>query len=92
MEDLPAKAATTVSTEDQVPVEQSTITVRQEKSGKVTIVIDGRQAAKGSVGGPFLAQPFDGLSIGQDAGSQVREFATNKYADKVGPVEILLIE
>ncbi len=85
-------AATTVSTEDQVPVGQSIITVRQEKSGEVTIAIDGRQAAQGSVGGPFLAQPFDGLSIGQDAGSQVREFTTNKYADKIGPVETLLIE
>jgi hypothetical protein len=85
-------AATTVSAEDQVPIGQFTITVRQEKSGEVTIALDGRQAAKGNAGGPFLAQPFDGLSIGEDAGSQIREFATNKYAGEIGPVQIFLIK
>ena len=84
--------ATTVSGKDQVPFGQFIVTVRQEKSGETTIALGDRQVAKGSVAGAFLAQPFDGLSVGEDAGSHVREFATNRYAGKIGPVQISLIE
>jgi arylsulfatase A-like enzyme len=84
--------ATTVSGKGKVPSGQFIVTVHQQKSGETTIALENRQVAKGNVGGAFPAQPFDGLSVGEDAGSPVREFATNKYADKVGPVQIRLIE
>jgi len=84
--------AATISGKSKVPSVQFTVTVRQEKSGEATLAIADLQVAKGNFGGAFPAQPFDGLSVGQDAGSLVREFATNKYDDKIGPVQILLIE
>ncbi len=84
--------ATTVSGKDKVPSGRLTVIVRQEKTGAATIALEGREVANGNVSGEFLTQPFDGLSVGEDAGSHVREFSTNKYAGKVGPVQILLIE
>jgi len=84
--------STTVSGESKVPSGEFSVTVRQEKSGAVTISIADLEVAKGNVGGAFPAQPFDGLSVGQDAGSPVRELATNRFADAVGPVQILLLE
>ena len=82
----------TISGESRIPSGDFTATVRQEKSGAVTISIADLEVATGNVGGAFLAQPFDALSVGQDTGSPVREFETNKFADAVGPIQILLIE
>ena len=83
---------TTVSGNSRIPDGQHTVTVRQEKSGKATIAIEDLLVGEGNVGGQFSAQPFDGLSVGEDAGALVREFLTNKYMDSIGPVQISLIE
>ena len=83
---------TTVSGNSRIPDGQHTVTVRQEKSGKATIAIEDLLVGEGNVGGPFLAQPFDGLSVGEDTGALVREFFVNKYVDSIGPVQISLIE
>lgn len=83
---------TTVSGNSMIPDGQHTVTVRQEKSGKATIAIEDLLVGEGNVGGQFSAQPLDGLSVGEDAGSLVREFLTNKYVDSIGPVQISLIE
>ena len=85
-------AATTISSNGKLESGPCTVTVHQEKSGVATIAVNDLQVASGTVGGAFLAQPFDGLSIGEDAGSPVQRFKTNKYADKAGPVQIQLIE
>ncbi len=85
--------AKTVACEEKLAAGDMTLLLRQTKAGAVTIELNGREISSGSVGGPFAAQPLDGLSVGQDSGSRVGAYeSAQRYADKVGPVRIQLLE
>ena len=82
----------TVAGSDKLSSGQHTLNVAQDKKGAVVMKLDGKEIARGSVGGAFNLQPNDSLSVGSDSGSPVTEYGkSNSYPDEIGSVKIELI-
>ena len=58
----------------KVPTGKFKLSARMEKSGAMTLSINGVRAATGKAPGVFAAQPQDGLSIGEDTLSAVGDY------------------
>jgi arylsulfatase len=81
----------TISGSAQLSPGRHTLKVVQDKKGIAQLKLDGTEIAKGSVGGAFVVQPHDSLSVGVDSGSPVTEYGkSNRYPDEIGPVAIEL--
>ena len=84
---------TTVVGTEKLSTGKHTLNVVQDKKGKAVIKLNGKEIAKGPVGGAFKVQPHDTLSVGADSGSPVTEYGkANKYPDEVGKVVIELLK
>ncbi len=82
----------TVAGRDKLTPGVQTLSVIQNKKGVAVLKLGGREIARGSVGGAFVMQPNDSLSVGIDSGSPVTEYGRfNSYPDAIEPVAITLI-
>ena len=67
----------------------SEIAVRVNAGGRVRFFVGGKKAGGGRGGGLLVAQPGDGLEVGQDAGGAVGEYrGPSTYSGRVHGVEI----
>ena len=86
-------ALATVAAKTKLAKGSATLHVHQTPKGQVTIKLDGKEIAKGKVEGPFPSQPFDGLTVGQDGGSELQSYGNNKpYQAALGPIQLKLIK
>jgi len=78
-----------VTAEEAMPSGQSTVTARLEKSGQVTLSLNGNEVARGSVPGPLVQMPADGLQVGRDLKGAVGPYeAPFAFPGKLGNVTI----
>ncbi|MFT7640393.1 MAG: arylsulfatase A-like enzyme [Pirellulaceae bacterium] len=85
--------AKTIAGSKKLTSEAATLVVKQSKAGAVSLKLNASDIGNGSVGGAFLAQPFESLAVGQDDGTLVGAYDTkNRYTGKIGPVAIQLLE
>jgi arylsulfatase A-like enzyme len=88
-----ADAGVTVAGGARLAPGRYTLNVTQNTKGDAVLKLDGREIARGSVGGAFVVQPNDSLSVGSDSGSPVTDYGqANSYPDALEPVRINLLQ
>jgi arylsulfatase len=80
-----------VTADAPLPSEEATVTVKLDKSGNVTLSLNGRQIGSGAVPGPLLKMPQDGLQVGRDLKGAVADYeAPSPFEGEIGEVEVAL--
>lgn len=80
-----------VKTAEKLPESVGVIQAQLTKDGLVTLTVDGKIVAEGTVPGPLGRQPLDGLQVGQDATGAVGKYkAPFSFQGKIGSATVEL--